>query len=137
MRKTDFIFMGNIHSLLRGDVQMVFSNVMVPAGKCFRSVIFRPCVKLSLRSKRPTTCDPNGHVAKKRLRTRLQVSCCSPIRENVKVSKHVNCTSHVCCYRTCHKRVKASDTQCQWRRGLLKKVTVADLVLKIRNSCVR
>jgi hypothetical protein len=28
---------------------------------------FRPCVTFSLRNKRPTTCDPNGHIAEKSL----------------------------------------------------------------------
>jgi len=28
---------------------------------------FRPCVTFSLRNKRPTTCDPNGHIAEESL----------------------------------------------------------------------
>jgi len=28
---------------------------------------FRPCVTFSLRNKRSTTCDPNGHIAEKSL----------------------------------------------------------------------
>ena len=28
---------------------------------------FRPCVTFSLRNKRPTTCDPNSHIAEKSL----------------------------------------------------------------------
>jgi hypothetical protein len=128
-KKPDLIFMG-ISSRSWAEMCRWCSVVSRAAWEVLQMWHFRPYVTFSMRSKRPTTCDVNGHIAKKRLRTRWQVSCCSQIRENVKISQAVNSASHVCCYRTCNKREKVSDSQSQQGIVLLKEVIVPHLVLK-------
>jgi len=45
---------------------MAFGSIKLQAGKGFRCLILDLALTFSLRNKRPTTCDPNGHIAERK-----------------------------------------------------------------------